>query len=377
MKTIAQNAALTLVSAGLMFLAANVFFAFAFHQGTFPRNLVWKSGSFQYTYYPDTFAWSGGGDYVAITGDSYAEGAGDAFLGDEDAFSIAHFLHRGDGRNHLIFGRSGYGSVSAAKSVAENIRYSHLSPYVRDLEAPAEILFCFYEGNDLNNNHDFLAFHGLEGAAGQSGDALAGLDRAILAHRPDGDAGWKVALRAYVPLLDLLSASYDDALAMIGGQAQAVPSADERVNVLSHRLGRVALPPLQAAPVELAEDELERAILVFRRSVAYLQAQFPKAAIKVVYLPSAVSLYDWDGEIRIQKYTESPKRQTTAAENRALSDRLRARLRRISTEDGWALIDVTDRLRADAAEAYLHGPVDWKHFNGRGYRLIAEAILGN
>ena len=57
-------------------------------------------------------------DYVALVGDSYAQGRGDWLLGqDPDGngpFHSAHVLHERSGRDVLSFGRGGTGSVRAA-----------------------------------------------------------------------------------------------------------------------------------------------------------------------------------------------------------------------------------------------------------------------
>ena len=185
-----KNSALMLFSLAFCFILMNIAFVFVYNQELFSRSLVSLSGTFQYTYYPKTFDWSAGDDYVAIAGDSYSEGAGDSFLNDDPDYSIGHFLHQDGGRNFLIFGRSGYGSVSAAKGVVENIRFSHLSPYFRDLGTPEEILFFFYEGNDLNNNLEFLDYFDVQPGEGFDAD----LDRVVRDYQLNGYADWKIAL---------------------------------------------------------------------------------------------------------------------------------------------------------------------------------------
>ncbi|MEM8950691.1 MAG: hypothetical protein AAGC99_15295 [Pseudomonadota bacterium] len=334
--------------------------------------MVSLSGTFQYTYYPKTFDWSAGDDYVAIAGDSYSEGAGDSFLNDDPDYSIGHFLHRGGGRNFLIFGRSGYGSVSAARGVVENIRFSHLSPYFRDLDAPEEILFFFYEGNDLNNNLEFLAYFDVQ--PGETFDA--DLDRVLRDYQLDGYADWKIALRAFVPTIDLLSNLYRNTLALLGLRgSEGEAEEDDRRTILKGPTGEFALPPLQTAAVELGDAERNRAIRVFEASIGYLKETFPKTPIRVVYLPSIVGVYDWQGDISIQKYTDSDKRWTTAEENDRISRAIRDRFAALAEDQGFELIDMTATLRGAAKTALLHGPNDWHHLNRRGYELVAEELL--
>ena len=367
-----KNSALMLFSLVFCFILMNIAFVFVYNQELFSRSLVSLSGTFQYTYYPKTFDWSAGDDYVAIAGDSYSEGAGDSFLNNDPDYSIGHFLHRDGGRNFLIFGRSGYGSVSAAKGVVENIRFSHLSPYFRDLEAPSEILFFFYEGNDLNNNLEFLDHFDVR--PGENFDA--DLDRVVQDYQLDGYADWKIAFRAFVPTIDLLSNLSRNALALFSsGTPEGVEKESERNTILVGPTGELALPPLQTAAVELGDADLERAIRVFEASIDYLEDAFPGTPIRVVYLPSIVGVYDWEGDIGIQKYTDSDKRWTTAEENDRMSSAIRARFAALAEERGFDLIDMTAMLRAEAKTALLHGPNDWHHLNRRGYELVAEELL--
>jgi len=370
-----KNSVLMLISLFVCFIMINVFFVFVYNQDIFSRSLVSLSGTFQYTYYPKTFDWSSGDDYLAITGDSYSEGAGDSFLNNDRDYSIAHFLHQDSGQNFLIFGRSGYGSVSAATSVVENIRFSHFSPYFRDLGTPEEILFFFYEGNDLNNNLEFLNYHGIK--PGENFDRE--IEQAIRAHQASGYTDWKIRLRAFVPTIDLLANLYRHMPILLGFK-EPDPNGeevwrDDRSTILSAPDGNLGLPPLQTAAVELTDDEIDRAIRVFDASINYLKTTFPETPIRVVYLPSIVGVYDWESDIRIQKYTSSSKNRTTAEENNRVSRKIRERFAELGAEQGWDLIDTTPMLRAEAKTAILHGPEDWYHFNQRGYEQVAKALL--
>jgi hypothetical protein len=95
-------------------------------------------------------------DYIALVGDSYAEGKGDWFgsvnKNLRPDFHSAHVLHDLTGRDVISFGASGAGSLRAV--VGEPIaRYEFVNSRTQfSLEPPAVILVYFYEGNDLNNN---------------------------------------------------------------------------------------------------------------------------------------------------------------------------------------------------------------------------------
>ena len=91
-------------------------------------------------------------DYIALLGDSYAEGQGDGLLaanGDRAKFvHSAHILHRLTGRDVVSLGLGGAGSVQAMVRQPARILLGDCFLYPR-LEQPRQILVYFYEGNDL------------------------------------------------------------------------------------------------------------------------------------------------------------------------------------------------------------------------------------
>src|ERR1041384_2252803 len=94
-------------------------------------------------------------DYIALLGDSYAEGQGDGLLaanGDRAKFvHSAHVLHRLTGRDVVSLGLGGAGSVQAmGRQPAPSLSaVCFLAPR---LDPPRQIVVYFYEGNDLEEN---------------------------------------------------------------------------------------------------------------------------------------------------------------------------------------------------------------------------------
>src|ERR1051325_2042035 len=94
-------------------------------------------------------------DYIALLGDSYAEGQGDGLLaagGDREKFAhSAHVLNRLTGRDVVSLGLGGAGSVQAMVRQPARILNGDCFLYPR-LDRPRQILVYFYEGNDLEEN---------------------------------------------------------------------------------------------------------------------------------------------------------------------------------------------------------------------------------
>src|SRR3954453_16720571 len=148
------NTALVLLSLAVSYLAAS-FFLFRGIIGDLPINLR--------PHFPDlaeVFAQTSKGgtaprDYIALLGDSYAEGQGDGLLdANGDRAKVrhsAHVLHRLTGRDVISLGLGGAGSAQAMVRMPARILnggcflYPHLDP-------PQRMLVYFYEGNDLEEN---------------------------------------------------------------------------------------------------------------------------------------------------------------------------------------------------------------------------------
>jgi len=50
------------------------------------------------------------------------------------------------------------------------------------------------------------------------------------------------------------------------------------------------------------------------------------------------------------------------------------RIRELTLARGARFIDMRPALRAAAANAVIHGPQDWNHFNTAGYRVLGETL---
>jgi hypothetical protein len=98
-------------------------------------------------------------DYIAILGDSMAEGLGDALLAagqnQARAFHAAHVIPDLTGRDVVSFGRGGSGSAEGLVRQPARILQGSRCLSFPTIEEPRQIFAYLYEGND---NQDNLAF---------------------------------------------------------------------------------------------------------------------------------------------------------------------------------------------------------------------------
>ena len=96
-------------------------------------------------------------DYIAIVGDSNVYGFGpllydNSWSMEQPSFAPHHFLYSSLDRDVLSFGYPGFGSFGASLSMVHELKTLKKSWLWPKIEDPKEILFVFYEGNDLVNN---------------------------------------------------------------------------------------------------------------------------------------------------------------------------------------------------------------------------------
>ena len=64
----------------------------------------------------------------------------------------------------------------------------------------------------------------------------------------------------------------------------------------------------------------------------------------------------------------------SAADIYAASQRTCEQIRAATLAREARFIDMRPALRAAAANAVIHGPQDWNHFNTAGYRVLGETL---
>src|SRR3954470_16725399 len=166
LKAALGNALLLIVSVGATYLVAS-FVIFRFLLPHLSLNLHPHFPDIAEVFAQTSKAGTVPHDYVALLGDSYAEGQGDGLLaanGDRAQFMhSAHVLHRLTGRDVVSLGIGGAGSAQAMVRQPARILQNDCFLYPR-LDAPRQIFVYFYEGNDLDENGYIAASVAEQGA---------------------------------------------------------------------------------------------------------------------------------------------------------------------------------------------------------------------
>jgi len=322
-------------------------------------------------------------DPVLLLGDSYAQGYGDWLLQADPnrngPFHSAHIIHALSGRDVVTLGQSGAGSAEGMAALPA-IAYARTKDawYLR-LPKPHVAIVYFYEGNDLINNMAFLVHH-VEKFDG--GDIVDRIDRALAAypaalfvdkgslpHFPLLRFSFQLARRIYRELTTT-------AMQEPGPDAAAKAAAPDQPNVVEVAGEAVELPAnLQSPALELTRPEVERAVLVFERSLVFLRKLLPGTPVLVAYVPSPLSSYRLRGaEVSIQLYTTDRAGRYPKQRVAEYSDAICRLIRAATIGQAAGFLDLRFPIRAASIRAVVHGPRDFKHFNRKGMEALGYAV---
>jgi hypothetical protein len=323
-------------------------------------------------------------DPILLLGDSYAQGFGDWLLEADPnrngPFNSAHVIRQLSGRDVITLGESGAGSAEGMAAFPA-IAYAHSKTawYLR-LPPPHVAVVYFYEGNDLNNNMRFLE---QQAARPEAADAVERIDRALAAYPPRlfAPAGWAL----HLPLLRFLSrvarrvyaeqtASQSPETSDPDGAVRAAETDPPNTVEVAGRPMRLPAN-LQSPAMELTGQEVEQAVLVYDRSLAFLRKLLPGVPVLVVYVPSPLSSYRLLGpDVSIQPYLKGRATRYPIQRVAEDSDRMCVMIRAATAEQGAGFLDLRPAIRAAGVADLVHGPRDFKHFNRRGMEVLGQAV---
>jgi hypothetical protein len=315
-------------------------------------------------------------DYVALLGDSYAEGFGDwlsSHHGDRTApFHSANIIHDATGRDIVSFGKAGAGSAEGLV-----LRPARIVPETRcsvlpAIEEPRQILVYFYEGNDIQDNLRFLGK--VRRRYGSIG--IAAIDRYLsevyAAPRP-----WRCQLELLMATGRALEFVYKQYILGRRPLSEAEPTSCIGRQLPANRIavGEYVLdaPPLQGPALDIPDDGVQLAFDVFARSLAWLRHRFGQVQTTIVYVPSPLTIYR-ELTDKVVHCSFEAKRSAPATEVQKNSDLLAERVRTLALGQGMGFTDARPGLRAAAADTTIHGPRDWDHLNEAGYRALGRLV---
>ena len=295
---------------------------------------------------------------IALIGDSYVEGAGDAYRNDEHDYSIGHVLHAKSKLPLTSFGTNGTTFVSQKQLYSHSLNggFWPLKDGRKQEHWPSKSLVFIYEGNDFDNHIEEKAIGGAQAHI----DALK-------------------SSRRFQPLRLFLTSKLRPILNQAPSESTNAKKDKPMFNRVCGSNYCKELRPMQAASPTLSEQELKDSIYEMADLIGTLQVDLKTNAC-VVYIPSPGSIYSPDELIFQQDQLPSgtPTSGTISGKvNSQRSSAIRDTLSSALEKHQIHMIDATPALTAAAKKQFLHGIIDQKHFNHQGNAVLAKTILGD
>lgn len=388
LKVTLQNYGLLLSTIVILYMVLEVFMFFCLPylplrlQGYLPRAIGLLSQSSKSGLKPR--------NYIALFGDSYAQGQGEWLLSvskwKNPDFGSQHILHRRTGRDVLSFGAGGVGSLGGIVAKPLNgLRYLDSTMFFK-IERPKTILVYFFE-NDVNNN--FREFERrFKGSYDIERLYDAAYFRGFIEEMAIGqDRHYSEDLRSFSWHDNLVFSQFIKNI--IAGVLPEMKDDEKKqkkikvkrpehdtVNLVRVDGKDIPIPGrLQSPALELTESEIKLSAYFFEQALEYMSRSFSDAQILVVYIPSPLASYELASQnVSIETYHDRDEiydAADVARKNGFVSNTIKS----ITERKGFVFINATEAIRMASQKELLHGPSEWKHFNKRGYTVLAEAIL--
>jgi hypothetical protein len=309
-------------------------------------------------------------DYVALLGDSYAEGVGDWLLqangNRAKPFHSANVIHDATGRDVVSFGKEAYGSAQELVLAPARLFPAKHCWIFPAIEPPREMFLYFYEGNDVFDNDMVLSDARQIFNSGSAETVERYLKEKMAA--PPG--WWACQLHLADTAVRMATFAYRYYV-----EGVELPAARPNENTLLVAGQTIAAPTLQGPPVRLSEAEIQRTMPVLALGLAWIENRFPDIPLTIVYLPGPLPVYRHAGETVSYHRSIEPSTVVPLAKVLRTSDLVCNMVRTIALEHHAKFLDARPALRAAATTQVVHGPRDWFHFNEAGYRTLGNLVV--
>ena len=334
--------------------------------------------------------------HIAIIGDSNVYGFGpwlydNSWSLGQPSFATHHLMYEQTKSDVIAFGYPGFGTFGACLSSVAELNFISNSWIWPDLNAPQQILIVFYEGNDLMNNIREFEQRGINLSVQNVRTSKFIIKKNIKKEVLKLNGGWSLKdqfatwnigsglisnyFDRYFPTSIKVNKKDSSSIS----DDNNVTNKERKFNVALIDQKKIALGFCEGPSLLLNQEETSFALSITRESVLYVAKKFPSSKIHLVYLPSALSIYNF-GECQIKPapITMNGKlREQTFSQSQVYSrnEYLRIEISQIAQDCSIGFIDTTPPLKIKGHYARMHGPRDPIHFNRQGYYAFADTLM--
>jgi hypothetical protein len=313
-------------------------------------------------------------DYIALLGDSYAEGIGDWLWQTEGnrakPFHSANVIHDLTGRDVVSFGKGGAGSAEGIVERPAGVFSGNSCYLFPSIEPPSQMFIYYYEGNDVEDNLFFE--YKVQTLYGHVDTQT--IDRYLNEQYAKGNP-WDCHLELLDTATRMVKFLYEYYVSGADFFSCTTGENAKYHNRLLVNGQTVQAPALQGPALGTGDDGIRAAMAVLDRSLNWLQHRFPGVPTTVVYIPSPLSVYHLEGEevSHCLKIAHTAPADKVDPNSNLISDLVQ----KSAMIQGLAFLDARPTMRALAATTVIHGPRDWGHFNEAGYRALGALVAAH
>jgi len=93
-----------------------------------------------------------------------------------------------------------------------------------------------------------------------------------------------------------------------------------------------------------------------------------------VFIPSTLSSYKIiSSNVHYRGFVQSPNIIETATIEKSHA-RLCGAIKQVAVDHDFSFVNITKSIRLASSVEFMHGPLDWDHFNKRGYHVLSDHL---
>ena len=346
-------------------------------------------------------------NYIAMLGDSNVYGFGpwlynNSWSMGQPSFATHHLLHQNLNRDVMAFGYPGYGTFGTCLSMASEMEMLKNSWIWSKVKNPNRILVVFYEGNDLINNLHELEQRGFDISQKITQSSIEKIRKILLKESQKVSKHWSVIdqsacwnlfsglvgnyINKYMPAKENHANDANVDSLKINTEKLAENNNDVDLDAVATQENTaiinnndVYIGYCEGPALHLLENEINLSLEIARLSLTHLRQKFSDIKIDLVYLPSSLSIYQFDSSVLrpaplhiLDEYRDTTFDPTEAIQKNML---LRINVLKLANDLGFGFIDTTPAMKEKAKFHLLHGPKDPIHLNRKGYESFSEILI--